>query len=300
MKIDRLIGIITLLLQNEKMTAPQLATRFEVSRRTIHRDIEVLCKAGIPLITTQGVDGGISIMDSYKMDKTLLTDTDLQAIITGLTSLDSVSEDLKYRNIIDKFLAHKEHSCTFNTIMIDLSSHYKSTLAPQIKLINESIQNHTHIIFQYFNKNGKQQIILHPYLIVFKWSNWYVFGYCLEHAQFRLYKLNRITDLQCTNTPFEWIEIPSESLNFDNYFTNEIHAIIYFESSQKYRLIEEYGINSFSEMPDGRLCFSFPFTNPDYLISWVLSFGAHAELIEPQALRPLLKEQLEKNLKHYL
>ena len=66
MKIDRLIGIITILLQKEKVTAPQLAEKFEVSRRTINRDIEDICKAGIPIMTTQGVHGGISIMEDYK------------------------------------------------------------------------------------------------------------------------------------------------------------------------------------------------------------------------------------------
>ena len=73
MKIDRLIGILSILLQEEKTTAPELAERYEVSRRTINRDIEDLCKAGIPLRTVQGTGGGISIMDGYRMDRTILT-----------------------------------------------------------------------------------------------------------------------------------------------------------------------------------------------------------------------------------
>ena len=91
MKIERLIGIITILLQQDKVTAPELAARFEVSRRTINRDIEAICKAGIPLITIQGFDGGISISDSYKIDKTLFTQDELQTILTGLKGIDSVS-----------------------------------------------------------------------------------------------------------------------------------------------------------------------------------------------------------------
>ena len=91
MKIDRLIGILSILLQKEVTTAPELAEHFEVSRRTINRDIETLCQAGIPIKTTQGVGGGISIMDGYKMDRTLLTSRDMQMILAGLRSLDSVS-----------------------------------------------------------------------------------------------------------------------------------------------------------------------------------------------------------------
>lgn len=78
MKIDRQIGILSILLQKSIVTAPYLAERFEVSRRTISRDIEDLCKAGIPIATRQGVNGGISIMEDYKIDKTLLTDTELR------------------------------------------------------------------------------------------------------------------------------------------------------------------------------------------------------------------------------
>ena len=96
MKIDRMIGILSILLQQEKVTAPYLAERFEVSRRTINRDIEDLCKAGIPLVTAQGVNGGISIMEGYKIDRTLLTSSDMQAILAGLRSLDSVSGTKRY------------------------------------------------------------------------------------------------------------------------------------------------------------------------------------------------------------
>lgn len=91
MKIDRLIGIITILQQNKKVTAPYLAKKFEVSRRTINRDIEDICRAGIPIVTMQGKDGGISIMDGFNLDTTVFTTEELQAIFIGLMSIDSIS-----------------------------------------------------------------------------------------------------------------------------------------------------------------------------------------------------------------
>ena len=91
MKTERLIGILSILLQQEKVTAPQLAREFEVSRRTIQRDIESLCRAGIPIVTAQGARGGISIMEGYRVDRTVLTAPEMQAILAGLRSLDSVS-----------------------------------------------------------------------------------------------------------------------------------------------------------------------------------------------------------------
>ena len=105
MKIDRLIGILSILLQEEKITAPELAERFEVSRRTIYRDIENLCKAGIPIFTSPGAGGGISIMDGYKMDRTILSSKDMQMILAGLRSLDSVSGSHYYGQLMEKLKA---------------------------------------------------------------------------------------------------------------------------------------------------------------------------------------------------
>lgn len=102
MKIDRLIGILSVLLQKEKITAPELAEKFEVSRRTINRDIENLCKAGIPISTSQGTGGGIRIMEGYRMDRTLLTSKDMQMILAGVRSLDSVSGSHYYSQLMEK------------------------------------------------------------------------------------------------------------------------------------------------------------------------------------------------------
>ena len=100
MKIDRLIGILSLLLQKDTVTAPELAAQFEVSRRTINRDIEDLCKAGIPIVTRQGTGGGISIMKDYKIEKTLLTNAEMQDILAGLRGLDSVNGTNRYGKLM--------------------------------------------------------------------------------------------------------------------------------------------------------------------------------------------------------
>ena len=102
MKIDRQIGILSMLLQKDTVTAPYLAEKFEVSRRTINRDIEDLCKAGIPIVTKQGVNGGISIMENYKLDKTLFTQGEMQDILAGLRSLDSVNGTNRYGQLMEK------------------------------------------------------------------------------------------------------------------------------------------------------------------------------------------------------
>ena len=172
MKIDRLIGILSVLLQEKKVTAPELAKIFEVSRRTINRDIEDLCKAGIPICTSQGAGGGISIMDDYKMDRTILSSKDMQMIMAGLRSLDSVSGSHYYVQLMEKIKAGSSDFVSGNeSILIDLSSWNKDSLSPKIELIQDAIELGKTLTFQYYAPSGKTEREIEPYFLIFKWSD---------------------------------------------------------------------------------------------------------------------------------
>lgn len=295
MKIDRLIGILSILLQQEKITAPELAKKFEVSRRTINRDIENLCKAGIPIVTKQGQNGGISIIDGYKIDKTLLTSSDMQAILSGLGSLDSVSGTNQVSILMEKLGASNFISGNPN-ILIYLSSWYKDSLSPKIEQIKKAIEQNRLISFVYYAPKGESSRIIEPYYLVFHWSSWYVWGYCRKRDDYRLFKLNRMTDLK-TKEIFEKRVVPTPDLSTEKIFNHkyEIRAII--KPEYRWRLIDEYGLESFTVMPDGNLLFCFMFTDEQSIISWILSFKGGAKLIYPDNLRKVLKklgQQIEK------
>lgn len=179
MKIDRLIGILTLLLQKDWVTAPKLAEKFEVSRRTINRDIEDLGKAGIPIVTRQGAGGGISIMEGFKLDRMLLSKRDLKDILAGLRSLDSVNGSLHYEQLMEKLSVGSSDFLTGDqTILIDLSSWYKETLAPKIELIRIAIDESKLLYFRYFSASGEGQREVEPYFLIFRWASWYLWGWC--------------------------------------------------------------------------------------------------------------------------
>lgn len=290
MKIDRLIGILSILLQQEKVTAPYLAERFEVSRRTINRDVEDLCKAGIPVVTTQGPGGGISIMEGYTIDRTLLTSSEMQAILAGLRSLDSVSGTNRYGQLMEKLsvgssgmLAGDQH------ILIDLSSWYKEALAPKIELIHAAIRQQEWITFTYYSPKGESVRRIEPYNLVFQWANWYVWGWCDEREDFRLFKLNRISELRREGRYFEKRQVPRPDLSTGKVFPENMRVKVLLEPECKWRLVEEFGKNSFTEQADGRLLFSFGFSDRENLVSWILTFGDKAELLEPEAMRTELK-----------
>ena len=288
MKTDRLIGILSILLQREKVTAPELAEQFEVSRRTIQRDIESLCRAGIPICTVQGTGGGISILEGYRVDRTLLTAPEMQAILAGLRSLDSVSGTRRYAQLMEKLAAGTSTMVPGGThLLIDLSSWYKTSLPPKIELIQRAIEQYHMLRFRYFSPKGESARAVEPYYLVFHWSTWYVWGWCRTREDFRLFKLNRMTEL-CAGEPFSPRPAPLPDLAPERIFPIRHQVTVLFDPACRWRLVEEYGPDCFSVEPDGRLRFAGGFPDADSLFSWILTFGDKAELLEPQELREQL------------
>lgn len=286
MKLNRLIGILAILLQQEQVTAPYLAEKFEVSRRTINRDIEAICQAGIPIVTTQGKNGGISIMEGYRIDRTLLTSSDMQAILAGLRSLDTISGTKRYQQLMEKLSGgNLDILASNNHILIDLSTWRKSSLMPKIELIQTAISNCCQISFLYYSPKGESRRIIEPYHLLFKWSSWYVWGYCLEKKDFRLFKLNRIMELENTFITYEPRRVPLFDLSFNQIFPATLNVCAIFEPEMRWRLIEEFGMESFKEQEDGKLLFSSGFTDKYTLFYWLLGFGDKVELLEPVELR---------------
>lgn len=290
MKTERLIGILSILLQQEKVTAPQLAREFEVSRRTIQRDIESLCRAGIPISTAQGAGGGISIMEGYRVDRTVLTAPEMQAILAGLRSLDSVSGTRRYTRLMEKLSAGSGVLLPGSAqMLIDLSSWYKDSLAPKIEEIQSAIRQHRTIRFAYFSPKGESVRTVEPYYLLFRWSAWYVWGWCHTRQDFRLFKLNRMTDLAAGEL-FSPRPAPLPDLEPERVFPAKYRVTVRFDPSCRWRLVEEYGPDSFTTDPDGWLRFTGGFPDVDSALSWVLTFGDKAELLQPDQLRRRLGE----------
>ena len=298
MKIDRQIGIITTLQRKQTVTAQYLAEKFEVSRRTIIRDIEDICKAGIPIVTRQGKSGGISIMEGFSLDTTVFTEQELWAIFTGLKSLDSVS-DSSYSEALANKLGGSSAIRLSDQMIIDLSSFYKDDLADKIEQIKLAIKESRCVKFRYCYKKGEAEKLIEPYIIVFKWSDWYVFGYCRERNDFRMFKLRRAWDLSITDETFETREIPEEKKQFGRHMTDNYYITAIYEPSEKYKLIEEYGPDSFTVMDDGRLWTKWGFTDLDWALQWFLSFGDKVEIIEPQEFKEKVRTAIEKMLEKY-
>lgn len=300
MKIDRLIGILSILLQEEKVTAPELAEKFEVSRRTINRDIEALCKAGIPISTSQGVGGGISIMDGYRMDRTILTSRDMQMIMAGLRSLDSVSGSHYYSQLMDKIKSgSSEFVSGSESILIDLSSWYKDSLSMKIELIQDAIEVKKVIRFNYYAPGGDSIREIEPYYLIFKWSSWYVWGWCKLRKDYRMFKLNRMDKISHTGEDIASRDVPMPDLSTEAIFPGGINVKAIFEPSMKWHLIEEFGSDSFTVQSDGTLLFEHEYTDKDNLITWMLTCKDKVTVLEPEDIRNELFHIANNIIKKY-
>lgn len=300
MKADRQLGILSILLQKDLVTASYLAEVFEVSTRTVNRDIEDLGKAGIPIATKQGIHGGIFIMEGYRMDRTMLTKSEMQDILAGLRSLDSVNGTNRYGQLMEKLCIGSSDFMVGNQfVLIDLSSWYKDTLVPKIEKIRMAIEQHRELEFLYYSPKKESTRCIEPYYLIFHWSSWYVWGWCNKREDFRLFKLNRMDNVHMLENTFQRKEVPVPDLSNEKIFPGGIKAKALFESDCKWRLVEEFGSNCFEEQADGKLLFQTDYTDKENLLSWLLTFQDKVELLEPAEMREELLQRILLMKKKY-
>lgn len=291
MKTDRLIGILSVLLQNEKMTAARLAEKFEVSKRTIYRDIDDICRAGIPIAAERGINGGVYIMEGFKLDKTLLSSDDMSAIIAGLKSLDSVSGTKRYRQLMDKLdMSGTESS---GCITIDLSMWDKTELSAKLELVKQAAESCELISFTYYSPKSTEQRTIEPYKLIYQWSGWYVWGYCLSRNAMRLFKLSRMTELSDRHIRFEPRDIPLYVCDKLRHTRGGATAKVRFDRSVKWRIIDEFGAELPTYDDEGNVYLEFTWQDKASLFNYILTFGDKAEIISPKEYRREFSELLK-------
>ena len=299
MKLDRLLGILNVLLQKERVTAPYLAEKFEVSRRTIGRDIDSLCLAGIPIVTHQGAGGGISVAEGFKLDKSILTAEELSGIIAALKGIGSVSEQSGIERILDKLGANSDEVASLSEpVVINLASHYQKDLTAKIEIIKRAIRDRRHIEFDYYYEKGKSKRCIEPYLIAFQWTSWYVFGFCTQRMDWRMFKLNRLWNLTLCDEHYSPREVPPDKLDFNSHLSDDIKLVALFDKSAQYQLAELYGPDCYRETAQG-LYLEVGFTNRGQMVSWLLGFGGKVKVLEPSDMALDIQAAAKEILSQY-
>ena len=184
------------------------------------------------------------------------------------------------------------------SVLIDLSSWYRESLAPKIETIRAAIDRCRLLEFLYYAPASESMRVMEPYYLIFRWSSWYVWGWCRKREDFRLFKLNRMESL-CQADTFSKKPVPLPELKNEHIFPGGIRVKALFDASCKWRLVEEFGTGCFEEQPDGRLLFHADYTGRENLLTWLLTFREQAELLEPEYLREELQNALMRTLHRY-
>ena len=302
MKIDRLVSIILILLEKERIGAYELAEQFEVSPRTIYRDIDAINLAGIPVRSTPGVNGGFEIMPQFKIDRKVFSTADLSAILMGLSSLSGMMRGDELANALTKVRSFipagqaKDIELRSSQVLIDLSPWtVNRNVQPKLERIQTALLENRLLSFEYLNHDGtKTARTAEPYRLVLKNSQWYWQGYCYARNDFRLFKLSRMSNLQLLAESFVPREHPKPQLDFsDAVAARQTTITLRIHKSILERVLDYVASEDIT--PDGadHYILRYPLIENDYYYGILLSFGGKCECLEPPHIRAEMKRRAE-------
>lgn len=297
MQISRLFEIVYLLLNKENITASQLAAHFEVSRRTICRDIEALCQAGIPICTAKGKGGGISLPERFVLNKSFLSEKEQREIIASLQSLQIMNYPVAHP-ILSK-LSVLFGNINAEWIELDFSD-WSNAQRDTFIVIKESILEKKVIIFDYYGGNGEINTrTVEPLKLCFKENAWYLLAFCRLRQEIRTFKITRIKNARITSEYFSRQLSGNEVKLLTKPLQNKIHLKLWIDRSQGYRVYDEFREEEVIKNEDGSFIVSVIFPYSDWIYGYILSFGFFAKVLEPAHMRDTIKEYLKKSLELY-
>lgn len=298
-----MLGIVVLLLNRDRISARTLAEKFDVSVRTIYRDIESINLAGIPIVSYQGSSGGIGIMDNYRLNRQVLTLDEMKSIITALKGINTTLGDVEIDTVAEKILALvprdkvENFSRHIDELAIDfIPWGYKERTKEYLKLIQQAISERMIIDFRYMNaKHESTPRQVEPMTLVFKGYAWYLFAYCRLRHDYRIFRLSRMNDLCVHDEKFERKE--QSYRNFIDQAAPEKDLIclrMKFHPAIKMKVEECFNEECIEYLPDGHLLVTLSVPEDEWVYSMILSFGEYAELLEPGHIKSAITEKIKK------
>ncbi|MFB9278446.1 helix-turn-helix transcriptional regulator [Cohnella cellulosilytica] len=304
MKIDRLIALIMILLEHEVVSARELAERLEVSRRTIYRDIDTLTFAGLPVFTHQGAMGGVGLMKSYKIDKLLFTQQDLQTLLASLNSYRQLFGHKELNYIIEKLQGFHPSDVTDRAgkFAVDLSLNQgNESLRSLLSLVETAMNEQRYLLFDYVNRDGRAgSRKVEPYRIVFKESSWYLQGYCTDRKDYRIFKLARMNGLRVSSESFaprDFAPLPMDEGEWMN--RDWVEVTIRLHRSVADKVVERFGQAHILRVEGDTCLATYPIVNNSFGYDKLLAFGEKCEVIEPPEVRAAFRDYVRGILGKY-
>ncbi len=295
MRINRMFEIIYMLLDEEQITASELARRFEVSTRTIYRDIENISAAGIPIYMSRGKNGGISLAKGYIIDKKLLSNEERASIISALSGFHLFNED-KSRELIKKLgLFFGEDQDSYIEIdLMDWGDRVKNAYG----IIKRAIQEKRILEFDYISPDsGISSRKVEPYKLYFKSSTWYLKCYCLKKKSERLFRLSRMKNIVLTES---FTPRVIEGTTLDESKAPKLKLKLLIDKSEEYRVLDEFKEHEVLINADGNYVVETEMIHSNWVVGYLLSYGSKLTVIYPEEIRDTIVEHIQGLSKNYL
>lgn len=297
MQISRLFEIVYVLLSKKTVTAKELAERFDVSPRTIYRDIETLSGAGIPIYMSKGRGGGISLLDNFVLNKSMLSENEQNEILTALTALQSVNQ-AESRNALAK-LSGIFGKTSQNWLRVNFS-HWHG-FDGKFETIKAAICSKKVLSFDYRSR-GKEAMsrLAEPLQLRFNVNAWYLYAFCRNRQDMRTFKISRMENVKLTETVFDRVFNEKTEQAVSSGINSLVKLVLKIDSSQGYRIFDEFSDSEVEENDDGSFTITLFYPEDEWVYGYILSFGHYAEVLEPPHIRAIILARLKKSLEKYL
>jgi len=297
MKLYRLFEIIYILLEKKTVTAKELAEHFEVSTRTIYRDVEAISAARIPIYMSKGKNGGISLLPGYVLDRKVLSEEEKTDILSALQSLNSLDKSSVENtlNKVSSFLGTRNQSY----YEIDLDD-WGNLIKDQFEKSKQAIISKKLLSFEYLSfLNKRSKRIVEPYKLWFKGKNWYLRAYCLNKNEMRVFRFSRMRDVKILDDGFEPRVL--DFMNYDEYQTTHqtIEVVMKIDNDMEYRVLDEFFEKDVVQNRDGSFTVRMNYIEDLWLYGYILSFGSSAKVISPPELQNKIQRILLRMLDKY-
>ncbi len=288
MRESRLFKIVYYLLDKVQTTAPELAEKFEVSVRTIYRDIDALSSAGIPVYAEPGRNGGIRLMKDFVLDKAVLSEEEKQEILTALQSINA-AQNIGSSQTLQKLSAIFNLNSE-NWLEVDFSGwSNKKFDNEKFELLKSAVIQRRSVKIRYAGSyKAISERIVQPLRLVYKSKAWYLKAFCTEKQDLRIFKLNRILDLEILNESFKYRSF-TEPINDSGEEYNQI--TLRFPKEMAYRVYDEFDKTQVQRQANGDLIASAKMPEDAWLTGFLLSFGTQVDILSPDYLKEVIAEQ---------
>ena len=299
MQVSRLLEIIYILLSKEHVTAKELAERFEVSRRTIYRDVDAISLAGIPVYTEKGKGGGIRLLPYFVLNKSVFNEneqTEILSALQGLAQIQTPDAD----GVLKKLSAVFNRTAA-NWLEVDFSdwSYESEDFWGGVKTAILSLKI---VEFDYYSSySEKTRRRVEPIQLWFKSKAWYLKAYDLTKKDLRLFKLSRVRNLIVADETFVKRDLLLEEAD-KSASSNQIQDItlkLRVKSEMAYRVLDEFYGYVEKQEPNGSYIISICWPEDNWVYGTILSFGEYIEVLQPKHIREIIKEKAKKIYDQY-